>query len=233
MAQMLTNMRSRLEELRARYTDDYIDKAPQLREIPEQISQLEAELGRAYEEGSQAELANAERAYRAVRESVANLERRLENHKAAVAEFNTIYAKHQALAEDLASLEVLNRNTQARQVQIEVSRVEKYPQVSIIDWPAPQAERIGPPYTMLLGGTVLAAIVAGIFGVWLYSYLHPRTPASQFVTLSGVHMYPQDTERALEQTTRQPDRLAAQDARRIAGRSAGDDETDAGSDDAR
>ncbi len=57
---------------------DYIRKAPQLREIPEQIAQLEAELGEAYTGGSQSELANAERTYRTARESVANLQSRLE-----------------------------------------------------------------------------------------------------------------------------------------------------------
>ncbi|TCO76089.1 GumC family protein [Chromatocurvus halotolerans] len=207
MSQSLAELRARLEELRARYTDDYIRKAPQLREIPQQIAKLEADLANAYSQGSQAELANAERAWRAARESVANLENRLSQHKSAVAEFNTIYAKHQALVEDLARLEELNRETQARQVQISVSQVEKYPQVSVIDWPAPEAERTGPPYALLLGGSALASILAGIFGVWLYSYLHPRPVASQVVTLSGVTLYPGDSERALEQDARQPERL--------------------------
>lgn len=207
MSQTLADLRARLEELRARYTEDYIRKAPQLREIPERIDELEAELGKAYAEGSQAELANAERAYQSARASVADLESRLEAQKAEVAEFNTIYAKHEALVEDLARLEELNRETQARQVQISVSQVEKYPQVSIIDWPAAEAERIGPPYALLLGGSALGAILAGIFGVWLYSYLHPRPAASQFVTLSGVSLYPRDADRALEQDTRRPERL--------------------------
>lgn len=207
MSQTLAELRARLEELRARYTDDYIRKAPQLREIPEQIARLEADLANAYSQGSQAELANAERAWRSARESVANLENRLAQHKSAVAEFNTIYAKHQALVEDLARLEELNRETQARQVEISVSQVERYPQVSVIDWPAPEAARTGPPYALLLGGSALASILAGIFGVWLYSYLHPRPAASQVVTLSGVTLYPGDSERALEQDSRQPERL--------------------------
>lgn len=206
MSQSLADLRARLEELRARYTDDYIRKAPQLRDIPEQISQLEEELGRAYAKGSQAELNNAERAYQSARASVADLENRLEEHKAAVAEFNTLYSKHEALVEDLVRLEELNRETQARQVQIAVSQVEQYPQVSVIDWPAAEAERLGPPYALLLGGSVLVAIGAGIFGVWLYSYLNPRPAASQFVTLSGVTLYPRDNERALEQDDRQPQR---------------------------
>ena len=211
MERQLKETRARLQELRARYTEDYIRKAPQLREIPEQIAQLEDELGEAYAEGSQAELANAERAYRTARETVADLETRLEAHKSAVSAFNTTYARHQALVEDLARLEELNRETQARQAQIAVSQVDRYPQVSVIDWPNPEAERIGPPYALLLGGCVLLALVAGIFGVWLYSYLHPRPAPSQIVTLSGMQLYPRDrdSDRALEQDARQSDRLDA------------------------
>ncbi|WOJ92778.1 hypothetical protein R0135_13415 [Congregibacter variabilis] len=207
MSQQLAELKSRLGELRARYTDDYIRKDPRLREIPEQVEKLELELGQAYARGTQAELNNAEREYAAARESVANLNRRLDEHKKAVADFNTIYATHQALAEDLARLEELNRETQARQVQIQVRQVDKYPQVSVIDWPAPEAPRIGPPYLMLLGGTLLAAIGAGIFGAWLYSYLHPRSASPAYVTLTGVHMYPQDAAQALEQIPGEAARL--------------------------
>ncbi|MFO7550858.1 MAG: hypothetical protein R6W80_05600, partial [Haliea sp.] len=67
------------------------------------------------------------------------------------------------------------------------------------------------PYALLFGGTLLIAILAGIFGVWLYSYLHPRPAASQFVTLSGVTLYPGENEPALAQDTRQPDRLTRGD----------------------
>ncbi|GAB5413822.1 MAG: hypothetical protein Cons2KO_14250 [Congregibacter sp.] len=208
MAQQLADLRARLSDLRAKYTDDYIRKDPRLREIPEQVKEIETALAEAYRDGSQAELDNAERAYITARESVKDIERRLEEHKTSVAAFNTIYAKHQALVEDLARLEELNRETQARQVQIQVRQVEKYPQVSVIDWPAPEATRIGPPYLLLLGGTLAAAILCGIFAVWLYSYLHPRSSKPAYVTLSGVHMYPDDMP-ALEQAARQQ-RLAAQ-----------------------
>lgn len=199
MNQKLTELKARLTELRARYTEDYIRKDPRLREIPQQVQELETALSAAFAEGSVAELANAERDNATARETVRTLRQRLEDHKAAVSQFNTIYATHEALVEDLARLEQLNRETQARQVQIQVRQVEKYPQVSIVDWPRETADRIGPPYSFLLGGTLLAALVTGVLGVWLYSYLNPRTAPPAFVTLSGVHMYPQDNAGAIEQ----------------------------------
>lgn len=199
MAQQLAALRTRLAELRSRYTDDYILKDPRMREIPSQILELETELGKAYDNGSVAELANAERAYNTALETVRDLSARLQEHKGAVAAFNSIYATHNALVEDLARLEELNRETQARQVQIQVRQVEKYPQISVIDWPTAEAVRIGPPYLLLLGGSVIASLLAGIFGVWLFSYLNPRSQPPAYVTLSGVHMYPQDAPQALAQ----------------------------------
>jgi succinoglycan biosynthesis transport protein ExoP len=163
MTRQLMALRARLGELRTRYTEQYIRKDPRLRDVPDQVEKLERELGEALAAGAQAELANAERAYASAREAVADLRRRLDEHKAAVAEFNTIYAKHQALVRDLSRLEELSRETRARLVQIEVRQVEKYPQVSVIDWPAPQARRIGPPYLLLLGGTAALSILGGIF----------------------------------------------------------------------
>lgn len=197
MAQELATLRTRLAELRARYTDDYIDKDPRLRQIPEQVAELEAELAEAYDAGAQAELRNAERAYASARSAVADLRQRLTDHKAAVAAFNTVYARHEALEEDLARLEELNREAQARLVQIEVRDFERYPQLSVIDWPEPEAERTGPPYLLLLGGTLGASLLVGIFAVWLYSYLNPRSTQPAYVTLSGVHMYPPESTGAL------------------------------------
>ena len=70
--------------------------------------------------------------------------------------------------------------------------MEKYPQVSVIDRAGPESERVGPDYLLLLGATLAAALGAGVLSVWLYGFLGPRPAAPAYVTLSGVHMYPQD-----------------------------------------
>ncbi len=123
----------------------------------------------------------------------------------------TIYATHQALAEDLASLEQLNRDTQARLVQVEVRQVEKYPQVSVIERPGRESKRIGPDYLLLLGGTLGAALGLGIFSVWLYGFLSPKRDQPAYVTLSGVHLYPQEVSGQLGYST-QPDPRLSQDS---------------------
>jgi succinoglycan biosynthesis transport protein ExoP len=194
LAQQLEALRVRESELRAQYTEDYIRKDPRLRDIPTQVKELEERLASYYDERSRQDVAEAERDYATAQKSVAELERRLEAHKQEAYRFNTVYEQHRALIADLERLEQLNREAQARLVQVEVNNVEKYPQIAVIDWPAPQALRVGPNYPALLGGTFAGALLAGIFASWLYGYLHPRNVAPGYVTLSGVHMYPSDRE---------------------------------------
>ena len=223
---------ARLEDLLARYTEDYINRDPELRDIPQRIRELEAALTVAYDEGTEAELENARRDWERARQAVADIERRQEEHRSAVTAFNTIYAEHEALVEDLARLEELNRETLARQVQIEVRQTDKYPQMSVIEWPLPEAERIGPAYLFLIGGSAGAAIILGIFAAWLYSYLNPRAAQPAYVTLSGVHLFPQETPEALAAGMSTP-RLGKDTSKRIehhpdSGDKLPDDDSDSG-----
>jgi uncharacterized protein involved in exopolysaccharide biosynthesis len=208
----LQALRAEFMEMEKRYTMAYINKQPRYRAVPERIEELEVELAGIYRQGRQAELGSAEQAHAAARQTVADLQQKLDDHKAGVSAFNRIYATHEALADDLARLEELNREAQARLVQVQVSRVEKYPQVSVIERPGQSAERIGPNYLMLLGGTLLAALGLGVFAVWLQGYLGHRRPQPAYVTLSGVHLYPQEGSGELAYTGQPEPRLDASGA---------------------
>jgi succinoglycan biosynthesis transport protein ExoP len=178
-------------------------------------------LAGAYSQGRVVELAAAEQAHAAARQTVLDLQQKLDDHKAGVVKFNRIYATHQALADDLAGLEELNREAQARQVQVEVRQVEKYPQVSVIERPGPKAERIGPDYLVLIGGTVAVALGLGVFSVWLYGYLGHRKQQPAYVTLSGVHMYPQDVSGELAYTSQPDPRISQSDMPLLEGEESG------------
>jgi succinoglycan biosynthesis transport protein ExoP len=213
----LQTLRAQMMELTKRYTMEYINKQPKYRAIPGRIEELEVELAGAYSQGRDVELAAAEQAHAAAKQTVLDLQQKFDDHKAGVAKFNRIYATHQALADDLARLEELNREAQARQVQVEVRQVEKYPQVSVIERPGSKAERIGPDYLLLVGGTLAVALGLGVFSVWLYGYLGHRKQQPAYVTLSGVHMYPQEVSGELGYTSQPDPRLARPEARLLQG----------------
>ena len=215
----LGQLRAEMLEMTKRYTKGYIQKQPALRAIPERIAELEAELAAQLSEGQAVELANAEQAYSAAKRAVLELQQKLDEHKRKVSEFNRIYATHEALVEDLAGLEELNRETQERLVQVQVRQVDKYPQVSVIERPG-VAERIGPDYLLLLGSTLAAALGCGILSVWLYGFLgHDKAPPA-YVTLQGVHMYPQEASGQLAYSGRPDPQLQQSDARLLKGEGA-------------
>lgn len=190
----LFQLQTKMTRLKKTYTENYILNQPGTREIPERIAELEAALGTELAKGQDLMLAQAEQAHAAALQTVGDLREKLAEQEEKAAQFTTIYNKHQALAKDLAELEEVYRDTQSRLVQVEVNQVEKYPQVEVIDRPAEVSERVGPDYLLLLGGSLGAALGMGVLSVWLYGFLGHRPPKPAFVTLSGVHMYPQDMQ---------------------------------------
>jgi len=197
MEKDLRKQQMQLKNLSKNFTMEYIAKQPKLRDIPERIAELESQLEEMYEEGQQIELSIARQKHDAAQQTVATLQEKLQVHKGNAAAFTTVYATHESLVEDLARLEDLNRETQARLVEVQVSAVDKYPQVEVIDRPAQESIRLGPDYLLWLGGSALAAFLMGVLSVWLHSFLSPKTASPAYVTLSGVHMYPQDVQGAL------------------------------------
>mgnify|MGYP006273194629 CR=1 FL=1 len=211
MAEELGRLRARLAELQARYTREYIRKDPRLRDIPEQIESLQSAIGRAYSEGSSVALEQAQRARDAADATVNELRRRLAEHREEVAAFNSTYATHAAMVEDLARLEELHREALGRLAQVEARRVDRFPQMSVIDPPPPVALRTGPDYLLFLGGTCLAALFAGIFAVWLHGYLNPRRREPTFVAVAGMPLQQpaQDAQPARSLPRDHPARLAS------------------------
>lgn len=231
MESELRQLQATMLELTQRYTMEYINKEPRYRSIPDRIAELERELSSRLSQGRQVELANAAQAHAAAQRTVLDLEGKLEAHKQEVSDFNRVYATHEALAEDLARLEELNREAQARLVQVEVRRVEKYPQVSVINRPEADSIRIGPSYMLLVGGTLLASLVLGVLSVWLYGFLGHKKEQPAYVTLSGVHMYPQEAGGELAYNQQADPRLAQSEAARLL-KEKGTGEPEEGPDDA-
>jgi succinoglycan biosynthesis transport protein ExoP len=188
MANELAEMRVRLVELRAKYTQAYIDKDARLRKIPEKVAELETDLQSAYSTGASEALAEAELEYAAARSAVADLQQRLSAQEAEVAAFNTVYSEHEALSQDLKTLEQLSREAQARLARINAQSVERYPQVTVIDMPG-RARRISPDYLVIAGATTIAALLVSIVAVWLYDYLNPESREHAYLTLTGVNYY--------------------------------------------
>jgi len=215
MEKELFKLESQMTRLKKTFTENYIRNQPGTREIPERIAELEAQLAEDLAKGQELALAQAEQEHAAAAQAVEDLREKLDAQEEKAARFTTIYAKHEALAKDLAELETLYRDTQSRLVQVQVNQVEKHPQVSVINRPDPQSERVGPDYLLLLGGSLGAALGLGILSVWLYGFLGPRPAKPAYVTLTGVHMYPQEMPHQLAYSAMEHNRIASNDSHRL------------------
>jgi succinoglycan biosynthesis transport protein ExoP len=213
MEEELADLQRKLSTLSKTYTMNYISNQPGTRDIPVRIAELEAALNAELAKSTDVVLAQAEQEHAAAQQTVDSLQQKLDVQKQEAARFTTIYTKHQALAKDLEDLEALNRETQSRLVQVQVNQVEKYPQVSVIDRPSAESERVGPNYLILLGASLGSALGLGVLSVWLYGYLGPRPPKPAYVTLSGVHMYPQEVSGQLAYAPQADHRLGRSDTR--------------------
>jgi uncharacterized protein involved in exopolysaccharide biosynthesis len=214
-------LQKKLTEVEKRYTEKYINKDPELTAMADRVQELEVELQSAYETGAEIELGSARQAHAAAREAVADLQARLAADREQVAEFTRIYATHDALVADLARLEELYREAQARQVKVAVRDVEKYPEVSVIQRAPEESERTGPDYAVLLGGTVGLAFLLGLLSVWLQGFLGHQTPSPTYVS---VEVVPPAGPRAgdLDYERKDEPRLSEASARRL------DDDSDRG-----
>ncbi len=211
----LRTLKTQLVKLNKTYTSNYVRNQPRTREIPERIAELESMLAAERSQGQDRMVAKAEKAHAAALRAVEEFQQKLAEQEQEATRFTTIYNKHQALAKDLTELEELHRETQSRLVQVQVNQVEKYPQVSVIDRPGLVSERIGPDYPLWLGGSLAAALGTGVLSVWLYGYLGPRPAKPAFVTLSGVHMYPQEVSGQLTYSNPVEHRLSKSETRLI------------------
>jgi len=221
-------LRTELVVLRKRFTPEYIERDATLRQLPRRLEEVQAEITELMDRGRQLELANARRAYDAARAAVRELETRIGEHRAAVAEFNETYATHAALQGDIERLEEIKREANARLVQLDVRRVDKYPEVTVIGAPSPMSTRLGPNHWLLAGFSLAAALLAGIGAVWLRSFLFPSRSQPAYVTLSGVHLYPAQGEGELAYDGDNDPRLQRMQAGRLGRRSDDRRDPDAG-----
>ena len=182
----LGQLQAEMVELENRYTAQYIDRQPKLRAKVERIEELQAELAQAYERGSEVELAQSRQVHAAALQTVEDLKEKLAEHRERVSQFTRVYETHEALVQDLARLEELNREAQAREVMVSVQDLDNYPPVSVVQRPEPDSKRIGPDYLQLLGVSFGLAFVLGLLSVWLTAFLAQQSPSPTYVSVEVV-----------------------------------------------
>jgi polysaccharide biosynthesis transport protein len=171
-------LRSKLSDLRSRFTEDYIRFNPSLRSLPEQLAKLDAQIAEEKQAGGALAVAMAEDSYAAAHQAVIDIQQQLRTHKQTVVEYTSQFEKHQALQHELETLAGMQQETQQRLADIEVKHRESIPQVEVVDAATLAGKAISPDYTMESALAVPVCLLLGLFAVWIAEYLQHETPTS-------------------------------------------------------
>ena len=196
MVRRAQELREQVAELERRYTDEYIQRSPALKVIPEKLARLEQKLRKSRREGQDYVLSTARQEYAAASQAVVELNRQLDALKQQASEFTARFSEYEAMQEDLAGLELAHRELEDRLVKVEISNRQKYPQVQVVEWAYPPEQPIWPHYLRDAGIVAGISLVVALLMVWLVDFLKPIQRHSGQTTL-GIAIYPANA--ALEQ----------------------------------
>lgn len=185
----LQELREKLAEFDKKFTRDYLDLQPDLRMLPEQIKELEAAVGEKHKHGRNVVMTEAEMNYAAAQQTVREIRAQLGDHKKQASAFTAKFAKHDALKNDLESLEKLYRETQDRLVQVKTGRKDKYPQVTVISSAYEPTEPIRPNYGQEALIAIAGSVLLGLFTVWAFEYLTQKKAHPPSIAVFGMPGY--------------------------------------------
>ncbi|MFO8002649.1 GumC family protein [Thioalkalivibrio sp.] len=180
-------LRERLSRLEERYTRRYMELDPNLRDLPEELAAVEAQIRRLTSVGQTQASTDAEQAVLVAEETVRSLEAELAAHRSRVAEFTARFAEHQVLEEELERLEVVFNDNQERLARIEMSNREQFPPLEVVDRAPLPLEPVRPLYTRDAGIALGLSVLVALFLAWLVDYLTGRMRREPAVT--GVRVF--------------------------------------------
>ncbi|MGZ4999973.1 MAG: GumC family protein [Methylomonas sp.] len=181
-------LRDKIAALRGQYTDEYIRFNPALRNIPEELAELEEKIKTKLDAGGRVVAQEADNEYAAARQSVTTIQRQMSEHKQQAAEYTSQFAKHQALKEELLKLETLQQETKQRLVDIEVKQRQKYPQVEVIDSATLPGKPIRPNYWQESAIAFAACLGLGLLAVWIADYLRREETIPAWEAVPSVQL---------------------------------------------
>lgn len=173
----VARLRNRLEELRVKYTDKFIENDPNLRDLPGELERAEQELAALKRIGRSQIAEEIDQDVNAARAAVARANAELDAHQRDAAEFAETFERHEALTEELADLRELTAARRDRIAEIEARNYEKYPPVDVVQEAERPRRPVGPPYWRDAALVVAAALTLALFVTWLLEYLFGRQRA--------------------------------------------------------
>ena len=186
----LQRRRSRLADLREKYTQLYIDRDPKFKDLPGDLRELESELALALKLARQTVQDEAIQDVAAAEVSVMTLEQKLADHQKQVQLFTDRFKEFKALEEGLARLDRLYAENEERLAKIQVQNLKKYPPIQVVEWARIPTRPVYPDYDRDLMIALAIAFGLALFVTWLVEYLSEKSRPTQTAPYMGVRIYP-------------------------------------------
>ena len=164
-------MREQLLEAEKGYTTAYMRLDPRLRALQENLQALERKIADTKARSQQEVLGEAEQDMAGAAETVANLQRQLDESKAAAMAFAARFSEHKALVAELEQTEKMARAANNRLLQADLADRSRLPRVVVVAPPSQPESHIRPHYTRDAAISLATAIALGILAVWLRQFL--------------------------------------------------------------
>ncbi len=184
-------LREKLAAFEKKYTAQYRFVNPEFQALPGRLDEVQKAIDRKLKEGRRLMLEQARRRLRAANERVARLETELDLQQQDAAAFSARFKQYQTLNEDLKELEKLQREVEARLAALKAKRIERYPQLKVVDWAAVPTEPLYPDYRRDALIVLLGSFVLGLLAVWLAEFLQrpPDLGGRPAGNVTGVRVY--------------------------------------------
>jgi uncharacterized protein involved in exopolysaccharide biosynthesis len=173
----LVNIEEQLKELEHEFTPRYMSADPKIKALVRKRDLLEDKIRSNREQARKTALAEAEQEVVSTEQTVATLQRQLDEQKQEVMAFTTLFAEHEALQEELQQLETAYRKLQDQQLQLQVNKRRQFPQIEIRERAFLPERPSHPAYLRDAGISVAASLVFALLLLGLYDFL--TRPARQ------------------------------------------------------
>ena len=187
----LAHLRDKLASLREQFTEAYLERDPELADLPQVITELEQDLARALEIGAQSVRSDVAQEVEAARRSVTALERDLAEKESSVQTFTQHFEQYKLLEEESSRLESLYADNEERIAKLRLMDNEKYPPLKIIESALVPETPIRPDYKRDAIIAIGLSLALALFVTWLVDFLFAKPSVVPPTGNIDIRIHPQ------------------------------------------
>ncbi len=187
-------LRAQLAGLAQRYTKLFLESEPTMKELPLQLSQLEARIKEQRVKGRDFLRSTLTREVERARRQSRVLEQELAVQRAAASQFTARFARYETLKKDLEQVDELHRGLEQRLVEVKTKAPAQYAQVKVLEPAFVPSRPFQPDYWRDFSYNLAVAGLTAVLAVLLLEFLTRRErTADEQLPVTGVRVFAGDS----------------------------------------